>query len=195
MKEKQLIENVINKSCHKSFAIIMNDNFDKIRLFISRMVFNAHDADDIVQETFVIAYQKLSTFNQNSQLSTWLHRIAYNKTCEYIRKDKKKGSQIDIDTITEMSTNITGETLINSREQYKEITDIVLSLPEKLRAVIIMITIENKEVDEVAEILECPKATVYWRLHKARKKLKKMLFEKNKTNDVNNIKDLNYSLN
>ncbi len=133
---------------------------------------NEHDADDIVQETFIIAFQKMNQFKQNSKFSTWLCRIAYNKSCEHIRKNKKRGIEVSCDFIPDESIDCD---LISSREQYNDITNAISKLSEKLRAVIIMTTVEEKSIDEVAYILGCPKATVYWRLHQARKKLDLMI--------------------
>ncbi len=171
MNEEYLIDKIISEECHESFQILMDRHFDAVRLFIIRVVMNEHDADDIAQETFIIAFQKMHTFKKNAKISTWLCRIAYNKSCEHLRKHKKRGVELSCDFIAHETND--AHQIITNEEEYKQITDAIYALSDKLRAVIIMVIIEEKEIDEVAEIIGCPKATVYWRLHQARKELKK----------------------
>ena len=70
------------------FEIIVNRYEIGIQRYIYNMVRNSETSEDLTQEVFISAYNKLYTFNKEYKFSTWLFQIAKNKTIDYIRKNK-----------------------------------------------------------------------------------------------------------
>jgi RNA polymerase sigma-70 factor (ECF subfamily) len=71
------------------FKLIVETNQEKVRNICFRYVNNHDDADDIAQEVFIQVYDSLSHFRNESQLSTWIYRIAVNESLDYIHKKRK----------------------------------------------------------------------------------------------------------
>lgn len=161
-----------------NFSAVVDENIGMLRRFVYRIVLNEHDTDDIVQESFLMAYNKIASFNGRSKFSTWLCRIAYNLSISLLRDRKRLGLHDGLensDKIASIKSNETADGHIHNSERMEIIMKTVAALPEHLRAAITLTAIEDRAMDEAAYILGCSKARLYWRLHKARKMLEKNL--------------------
>ena len=159
---------------HEYFDSFFKEHMPVVRRVVFRIVLNEHTTDDIVQITFIKAYNKMHTFKGKSKISTWLCRIAYNEALNHIRKNAKQPMSLEniyIDTTAKEKTD--GSLL--SREAFGEISTAMAEIPEHLRTAITLVAIEETSTNDAAEIMNCTPATVYWRLHKARKILKQKL--------------------
>lgn len=134
------------------------------------------DAEDIAQEVFVKLAQKLKTFGQRSAFKTWLYRITVNTVKDFIRKSATKRGYETAFAI-EQDANNPGpppDELIDARRLYQALD----SLPEKQKSAILLVFSEGFSHKEAARVLNCPEATVSWRIFQAKKKLKKSLEHK-----------------
>ena len=150
------------------------------RLFhsMTQVLRNSTDAEDIVQEAFVKAFTKLSTFRGGSQFYTWLYRIAHNSAISQIRK-RKPTESIDYDE-SGMANNLEGDAVapsqrLEQQEQHQQLSDALDRLKEEQRSVLVLREIEGLDYDAIAEILSVPVGTVRSRLHRARTQLKEEL--------------------
>jgi len=145
---------------------------------ISQMVLNDADADDLTQEVFLRAIRGISGFQGRSQLSTWLYRIAMNTVHNFLRRQNRRqpapGEVLEDRADLRASTP---ERLAMAGELNNAITAAVGSLPPALRAAVVLTILQGLRVREAAKIEGCTAATMYWRIHKARKVLKKRLEE------------------
>lgn len=134
------------------------------------MVGNKYDADDIGQETFLRFYKSMKQFKGDSQLGTYLARIAINLSLNEIKKRGKYRI---------LSTNNIVEIPSVNNEKSKDITDIINSslkvLETKFRSVIILRHIQGFSTKETASILDLPLGTVLSRLSRGQNKLKKII--------------------
>lgn len=146
------------------------------------MVHNRDDADDVVQEVFVLAYRNIASFREECSFTTWLHRIAVNTTLKYIRKMKIRQA-VSIDdpdtgldkTLTTGDGEDTAQNKALGRVQNQEIRKAVDTLSEKHRIVVLMHYFGDYSCEEIAGILGCSVGTVWSRLHYACKKLRGQL--------------------
>lgn len=176
--ESKSVEIFLKDQNPANFSPVVDENIGMLRRFVYRIILNEHDTDDIVQNTFIAAYDRIGSFKGKSKLSTWLCRIAYNNSLSFLRERKRYGIYNDLENSDEIGNQKSKETAdghIHNSEQMNIIMKAVASLPEHLRAAITLTAVEEKEMEEAAYILGCPKATLYWRLHKARKILGKKL--------------------
>ncbi|HBC86681.1 MAG TPA: hypothetical protein DCZ94_06995 [Lentisphaeria bacterium] len=177
MQESTTVETFLKERTPEAFSPVIDEHVGMLRNFVYRIVLNEHDTDDIVQEAFITAYNKADSFKGKSKFSTWLCRIACNRSFTMIR-DGKKTTVTDGEDCPEMrdaSTSNTPDKPMIIKETQSRVMTAVSGLPEHLRAAITLVAIDEKEPDEAAYILGCPKATLYWRIHKARKILEKEL--------------------
>jgi RNA polymerase sigma-70 factor (ECF subfamily) len=148
-----------------------------------RIVGDVDEAENVLQQTFIKACAKLDTFEQRSNLGTWLYRIATNEALMTLRSRK---SQVAIDDVAETinhediphnlapwSLDPSGATL--DSELRRQIETALAELPASLRVVFVLREIEGRSTEETAEALDLSLSTVKVRLHRARLKLRELL--------------------
>ncbi len=168
------------------FQQVYDEYQERIFRYLSRMV-GKDEAEDLTQEVFVKIGQALETFRGESGLSTWIYRIATNAALDKLRRTSHRlpGEKLlTVETITEAKEdeNIwTGETadsteqMVIRQEMNGCIREIISTLPEGYRVVIVLSELEGLSDLEIADILGLTIQAARIRLHRARAKLKKEL--------------------
>ena len=146
-----------------------------VRAMIYGMVLNDADADELSQEVFIRAIRGLPRFRGEARFSTWLRRIATNAVRTFLARAPRPAPAGDCLTQHADARSATAEQSAIAAELDRRITEALGSLSPPLRAAIVLTAIEGVEVREAARIENCPVATMYWRVHKARRILKKRL--------------------
>jgi RNA polymerase sigma-70 factor, ECF subfamily len=166
-----------------AFGVLVRRYQDRLFNTVFRMVGNADDAQDVVQEAFLSAYQSLDGFKGDSQFFTWLYRIAVNNAISYKRKQRlslslnrgKNGEQgIELPDHSEMSRP---DYALEMAEQERRIQHALNRLSVEHRAVLILKDMEGQKYESMAEILQVPIGTIRSRLHRARLELRELLDE------------------
>ena len=165
----------------RAFAGLIARYRKRIYYLAYQMLGNHLDADEVVQETFVRIYQKRKELAHVTNFTSFLVRVATNYAIDLLRKQKGH-SQVD-DT-----TSLPGEVQMELSRQVStpgqkyrnkvlmaEIRQALESLPPRQRTTALLHDVEGYSKAEVAQIMECPEATVRSNLHIARKKLKALL--------------------
>jgi RNA polymerase sigma-70 factor (ECF subfamily) len=157
------------------------------------IVGSAEDAEDVVQESFLKAFQNLQHFEERARFSTWLTRIAVNEALGKLRRSRRFAT-VSIDEETDESTPLADRVAdwrpnpeqSYSRAELREILRQALaSLPHSYRVVFLLRDVEGLSIIETAEMLGLCVANVKARLFRARLKLRKSLsryFEKGEQN-------------
>lgn len=156
----------------------------KIYRYLIRLIGNT-DAEDLTQDVFVKINKALATFNNQSQLSTWIYQIATNAAIDRMRSYsfKRESTEnyclIETDQRKEIEcfynkTLLTEEKVIR-KEMNECIQEYIAILPENYRAAIILSEIEGMKNSEIASILGINIGTVKIRLHRGKEKLKELL--------------------
>ena len=150
----------------------------RVRTMIYQMILNETDADDLTQEVFLRAIRGLAGFRGESRFSTWLYQIAMNTTHSFLRRQSRLPPAPE-EALAESADCLdsTPDRVAMAGELDRAITAAVDSLPPALRAAVVLTMLQGMDVREAAEIEGCATATMYWRIHKARKALKKQLGE------------------
>ncbi|WP_105264867.1 RNA polymerase sigma factor [Pseudoalteromonas sp. T1lg76] len=138
-----------------------------------RLLQHPDDALDVMQETFISAYQGLGQFNGQSQLHTWLFRIAYNKSAEHFRRHRQHQS---LDEVAEPSSNVLHmERPLMQAQQNQRLLAELARLPFEQRVVVEMKFFQHCTFEEIAQQLEVSANTVKTRLYAALGRLKPQL--------------------
>lgn len=153
---------------------------------ILKMIKNREQVDDLVQETFVKAFDNLNTYSTSYAFSTWLYRIATNHTIDYLRKKKLQTLSIDEPVKTrdgDMQMQLEDESAgtdrnIIRKQRQKIVQEAIEELPKKYRKVIEMRHMEEKSYQEIADVLDLPLGTVKAHIFRARELLYKALKDK-----------------
>lgn len=143
-----------------------------------RMLGNAEDAGDLVQETFLRAYGALASFRQDASFLTWLYKIASNLCIDQLRSRKAR-SALSLDVELEEGREPAADSRSCSpeelaiRDSVQEVVQHAISnLPEKYRVVVVMRHLQDMSVEEIANVLEMPTGTVKTHLFRAREMLR-----------------------
>jgi RNA polymerase sigma-70 factor (ECF subfamily) len=166
-----------------AFGVLVRCYQDRLYNSVYRLVDNAEDAQDVVQEAFLNAYQSLDSFKGDSLFFTWLYRIAVNTAISLKRKrrvtvrmDGGNGEQ----TIDPLDTSLESQPgyALEQAELGRRIREALNRLSPEHRAVLVMKDMEGQKYETMAEILQVPIGTIRSRLHRARLELRELL-EKN----------------
>lgn len=146
-----------------------------VRAVVFAMVVDHSTADDLTQEIFLRALGHLDSYRGEARFSTWLYRLAMNATYSTLRKGSSQRLEYRAEVPEREGSGAGTEQAVLYAELDGQIASALATLSPKMRAVIVLTAIRHNSVAEVAEIESCSQATVYWRLHKARRALKRRL--------------------
>lgn len=147
---------------------------------IRRMVIDHDDTDDILQDVFIKIWKNLHKFREDSQLFTWIYRIATNECITFLnRKSREFGSNlVSIEDAGHLLSEKLQENIHLSGDQIQlKLQQAILSLPEKQRLVFNMKYYEDIKYEEMAEILHTSVGALKASYHHAVKKIEKYLGE------------------
>ena len=165
----------------RAFAVLVRRYQDRIYNTVFRMIGQAEDAQDIVQETFLKAYDGLGRFRANASFYTWLYRIAVNACLTERRKRQRRPGLVSMDsqrTRTEPAADADQtrpSRPVESAECRQAVRQAIQALPAEQRAAVVLKDIEGHSYESIADILQCPVGTVRSRLHRARMQLRESL--------------------
>ena len=167
----------------KAYTLLVTKHRTAVFHIINKIVKNDEAARDLVQETFMKAFNSLATYRSEFRFSTWLYKIAANSSIDYLRKKRIQALSLDqpIETrdgsveleVADYSYNPEKD-LVN-KEQKFSIEAAIESLPAKYREVIVYRHKDDKSYEEIADLLDIPVGTVKARIFRARELLKKKL--------------------
>lgn len=138
-----------------------------------RMLNNTLEAEDVMQESFLSAFQKLDTYKGEVSFGAWLKRIVINRSLDQL---KSKRALISLDTIPEVADEDSPEEYISYGDLNAELVrKAIFELPEGYRVVLSLYLIEGYDHEEISQILGISNATSRTQYHRARKKLAKKI--------------------
>ena len=155
---------------------------------------NRENAQDLTQECFLRAYKMLRSYRTDAAFSTWIYRICQNLIIDFYRANKNKrnaevslyiqddGEELKEREIADMSSE--PSEIVIREEKIKKIRELINSLPDDLRDIIIMRDINDLSYGEIAESLDIEIGTVKSRISRAREKLKKYILESDKNGEL-----------
>ena len=142
------------------FDSIYEEYFDRVYYKVLSVVKNDDDAEDICQETFISVYKNLSKFREESNIYTWIYRIAINKTYDFFKK-RKVEFEINDDVLS-LPEDVNFDTKVILQEKLKLIS-------EKEREIVILKDIYGYKLKEIAEMKDMNLSTVKSVYYKALK--------------------------
>jgi len=151
---------------------------------------NAYDAEDIVQETYLMAFNKFHQLRDRTKCKPWLLRILRNNFLKSYQKKKshQKLSETDyIDFLKETLASRNAESLLVEASANKTVKDAIDRLPVKYREVLLLYYMEDMLYKEIAAALDVPIGTVMSRLTRAREGLKTLLLKQMNSESRNNL--------
>ncbi len=138
------------------------------------VVRNKQDAEDVAQEAFARAYRRFSSLRDRDRFRAWLVRMTWRLALDHRRSQKRRQTREDaVMAVTPQAGDMEQDTV--ARERSARLWQAIEGLPERLRVVIVLASIEGHGVNEVAGLLGVAEGTVKSRLFEARQKLREAL--------------------
>jgi RNA polymerase sigma factor (sigma-70 family) len=135
-----------------AFNLLMRQHQQRLHAFVRRMVTDPDDAKDVLQNTFIKAWHGLDGFREDSQLYSWLYRIAHNESINHLNK-KRRVLFVSNDTVTERLCSTLDESEHFSGDAIQQkLQRAVMRLPPKQRSVFIMKYFDAKKYEEISSI-------------------------------------------
>jgi len=176
--DEQLVETFHTIGGDEPLQELVERHIPDVRAMVGRMVFDQDLADDLTQEVFLRALRGIGTFQGRSKFSTWLYRIAMNTTHAHLARAARSPVDYDSELAEHPPAEGPGpEQMAIGGETLSKVDAAIRGLSPKLRAAIVLTTLQQMDVREAARIEGCSRATMYWRLHEARRQLRTQLDE------------------
>jgi RNA polymerase sigma-70 factor, ECF subfamily len=160
----------------QAFEELYRRHSGRLYNLVYRMVGSAPDADDLLQEVFLHAHRKLSSFRGDSSLGTWLYRLGINHCLDYLRgRQAKMGratESLDAEGMVEPSAP---NPVVPAAISRMDLERAIARLPEGCRAAFLLHDVEGFDHREVGRILGVSEGTSKSQVHKARMKLRALL--------------------
>ncbi|MDR1585456.1 MAG: sigma-70 family RNA polymerase sigma factor [Prevotellaceae bacterium] len=161
----------------KAFSSLVRIYQERLYWHIRKMVLVHDDANDVLQNTFMKAWAALDNFRGDSQLSTWLYRIATNETLTFLANKRMRNSLSSIEVEDLMLQNLKADSYFNGDEAQLKLQQAILTLPEKQRLVFNMKYFEDITYEEMEKALGTSVGALKASYHHAVKKIEKYLEE------------------
>jgi RNA polymerase sigma-70 factor (ECF subfamily) len=176
LEDQQILQQFRQKERrHEAFTWLVEKYQQRIYRHVRRMVIDHDDADDLVQEVFIKVYNNLGNFQGESQLFTWLYRIATNECLRFLEKKRKRYFLPLTDVTGELTHKLESSHPMDGDEIQLKLQKAVLTLPDKQRAVFHMKYYEDMKYETMSEITGTSVGSLKASYHHAVKKIEEIL--------------------
>lgn len=155
----------------RAFTSIIKKYQEKLYWHVRRMVIGHEDANDVLQNVFIRVWNGLENFREDSQLYTWLYRIATNETLTYLEQQKKRTSVSLSDVESGLSNKIKADKYFDSNKLEWKLQLAIQQLPEKQRIVFQLRYYDEMPYEEMSKVLETSEGALKASYHHAVKKI------------------------
>lgn len=193
MTDKELVKKVLEGNS-SAFKTIISNTQGLVIQITYKMIRNAEDRKDILQEVYLKVYDKLASFKFNSKLSTWIGTITYNTCLNFLQKKK-----IPVLNVVDDEGNEPWETIVSNassfdnnntesnlfkKERSKILETEIDKLPPLYKTILTLYHQKELSYKEISVITELPEGTLKNYLFRARKQLKESLLHKYKKEEI-----------
>lgn len=161
----------------RGFRLLMSKYQERLYNHIRRMVNEHDDTNDVIQNTFIKVFRSIHKFERNSQLYTWLYRIATNETITFLNKKKRKSTASIDDEELNMVNRLSADTYFDGEAAQMTLEKAMEILPEKQKLVFNMRYYDDMSYQAISEVLETSVGALKASYHHAVKKIERFIKE------------------
>jgi RNA polymerase sigma factor (sigma-70 family) len=176
LDDKELLLKIRNSDTRSyGFNMLVRTYQQRVYWHVRKMVIDHDDADDLTQEVFIKIHKSIDSFREDSQLFTWIYRIATNECLTFLNKKRKRFFLPIEDIGQQLSAKLDSSTDLNGDEIQKKLQKALLQLPDKQRLVFNMKYFEDLTYEDMAEITSTSVGALKASYHHAVKKIEDYL--------------------
>jgi RNA polymerase sigma factor (sigma-70 family) len=178
LEDKELLLKIRNPDTRSyGFNLLVRQYQQRVYWHVRKMVIDHDDSDDLTQEIFIKVHKYIDGFREDSQLFTWIYRIATNECLSFLNK-KKRRFFLPIEDITEeLTAKVDMDPDMDGDEIQKKLQKAILKLPDKQRLVFNMKYFDDMPYEQMAEITKTSVGALKASFHHAVKKIEGFLEE------------------
>jgi RNA polymerase sigma-70 factor, ECF subfamily len=174
IQDTLLVERVLRGDA-EAYGGLVTRHMQRAFAIAFRVVEHRQDAEDVVQDAFVRALERLETLERGRPFRPWFHRIVVNHALNLRRSRKVRTTEaIPEDSASRERTPEDAAAQAELRDRLRAALD---DLPEQQRAIVLLADVEDMTSAEIGTVLDMPDGTVRWHLHQARRALRAVLGE------------------
>ena len=179
LSDLEIIESVLRGN-HSDFSILLNRYKNKAFSLLKRMLKNEMEAEEVLQDCFLKAFNGLKNFKKESKFSTWFYRIVYNTALTKLSVQKRKITN-EMSSIDEHVNLFNDEDFKTSEKKdfSRFLNELIEKLPEKYSAVISMFYLEEMNCEEISEVMQISVSNVKVLLYRSRNALRDVVVKNN----------------
>ncbi len=162
----------------KAFTAIIKKYQEKLYWHVRRMVVEHEDANDVLQNVFIRVWNGLENFREDSQLYTWLYRIATNECLSYLDQQKRKSSISLSDVESNLSNKIVADKHFDPNKLEWKLQLAIQQLPEKQRVVFTLRYYDEMPYEEMSRVLDTSEGALKASYHHAVKKIEDFILNR-----------------
>lgn len=159
----------------KAYTAIIRKYQERLYWHIRRMVVEHEDANDVLQNVFIRVWNALENFREDSQLYTWLYRIATNECLSFLEQQKRKSTVSLGDVETGLANKITADKHFDANKLEWKLQLAIQQLPEKQRVVFTLRYYDEMPYAEMSQVLETSEGALKASYHHAAKKIEEYI--------------------
>ena len=171
--DQRLLQEVRRGHSH-ACAEIVRQNYQAVYRFLVHMTRDVHEAEDLTQETFAAAWQRIGDFEGRATFATWLHRIAYTKFIDAQRSARRQARLHERLTGSQTSSD-DPSSFVTADEESQRLYHAVQGLEASDRTLIVLHYLQGLSYREMSSVLEEPTGTLKWRTSEALNRLRSLL--------------------
>lgn len=176
MEDKELLEKFLNPdSRNYAYNLLVRKYQQKIYWHIRKMVIDHDDANDVTQDVFIKVWKSLENFRNDSQLFTWIYRIATNECLNFLAKKRRRFFLPIHDVENELASKLESSDMISGDEIQMKLQKAILKLPEKQRLVFNMKYYDELTYEQMSEVLGTSVGALKASYHLATKKIENFI--------------------
>lgn len=174
--EETLVQELKTKHTQaQAFEVLVNTYKERLYWQIRGIVLNHDDADDVLQNTFIKIYKNIDGFKGDSQLFSWMYRIATNEALSFIKQRARMQGITDVDYQEKLVSNLQADVFFEGDEIQLKLQQAIATLPEKQKLVFNMKYFQELKYEEISKILDTSVGGLKASYHLAVKKVEQYL--------------------
>lgn len=177
-KDEEIVPLILQNQDY--FLYIVRRYEDKLKRYITRISgLPSEDVEDLLQDIFIKVYQNLNDFDTSLKFSSWIYRIAHNETISNYRKAKSRPQSVSYDDepalANQLASKIDFVKEIEKEYDAKIIRKVLAKMDKKYREILILRFLEEKDYNEISDILQKPIGTVGAMINRGKKQFKEIV--------------------
>jgi RNA polymerase sigma-70 factor, ECF subfamily len=175
--DDQLLLNRLRAGDSDACSSVVRGHYEKVYRFLFHLTRDVHRAEDLTQETFAAAWQRIAAFQGRSTLATWLHRIAYTKFIDGERTARREATLREL-AISPPCSPPDPLAIALADDEARRLYRALDELDAAARTLVVLHYLQGMSYSEMARVLDEPNGTVKWRTREAMNALRILLGDK-----------------